>query len=78
MNRYRSFKPRLLASYAINMAEEELLVVIDDQPEDRNLKKGSKRKRVWRDSKVETLIKCEVQWHVNFLRIVPGSLSSSP
>ena len=38
------------------MAEEELLVVTDEQPEDRNPKKGSKRKRVWEDSEVETLI----------------------
>ena len=61
-NRYPIFRPRLLASFATKMADEQDLVVVDEQPESqKGKKKGTKEKRVWKDSKVETLSRCPVQ-----------------
>ena len=42
-NRYPIFKPRLLASFARKMADEEDLVVIDGQPESQKRKKGPRK-----------------------------------
>ena len=57
-----------LASFGTKMADEE----------SQEGKKRTKEKRVWKDSKVETLNRCPVQKRVRFLRTTPDSFSSSP
>ena len=51
------FSGGLLASFATKMAGEENLVVVDEQPDSQKgeKKKRMKEKRVWKDSKVETV-----------------------
>ena len=50
------FKPRLPASIATKIADEEGLVAVDEEPECQKEKKGTKKKRVWRDSEVERFL----------------------
>ena len=47
--------------FATKMANEGDLVIVDEQPERKKKKKGTKEKRVWKDSKVGTLNRCPVQ-----------------